>query len=59
MHIYILLSATLSVKLLFSFVVYKNNKSAFARLSLPAKSVVIGGGWIASYGLLQLIEGVI
>jgi hypothetical protein len=59
MNIYVILSMTLSLKLLFTFFVYKKNKHTFKRLSLPAKGAVIGGGWLASYGLLQIVEGFI
>jgi hypothetical protein len=50
------MSVTLSLKLLFTFFVYKKNKQSFKRLSLTAKGAVIGGGWLASYGLLQIVE---
>ncbi|HEY2454402.1 MAG TPA: hypothetical protein VGI71_17625 [Scandinavium sp.] len=59
MNIYVIMSVTLSLKLLFTFFVYKKNKQSFKRLSLPAKGAVIGGGWLAGYGLLQIVEGFI
>jgi hypothetical protein len=50
---------TLTAKFLCSVVIYKKNKHIFKRMSLPAKGAVIGGSWAASYGLLQLINGII
>ncbi|MCS2171069.1 hypothetical protein MUU46_12180 [Scandinavium sp. TWS1a] len=59
MNIYAVVISTFATKLLLSFVIYKKNKHVFKRMSLPAKGAVIGGGWLASYGLLQLINEVI
>ncbi len=59
MNIYAVVISTFAVKLLFSFVIYKKNKHVFKRMSLPSKGAVIGGGWLATYGLLHLINEVI
>jgi len=59
MNIYMVVLITLAAKFLFSVVIYKKNKHVFKRMSLPAKGAVIGGSWAASYGLLQLINGII
>lgn len=59
MNIYAVVLTTFTAKFLFSVVIYKKNKHVFKRMSLPAKGAVIGGGWLASYGLLQLINEVI
>ncbi|TDN51541.1 hypothetical protein [Scandinavium goeteborgense] len=59
MNIYAVILTTFAAKFLFSVVVYKKNKHVFKRMSLPTKGAVIGGSWAASYGLLQLINGII
>ncbi|MCS2157495.1 hypothetical protein MUU48_11290 [Scandinavium sp. H11S7] len=59
MNIYVILSITLSVKILLSYALYKKHQMAFKRMSLPTKSAVIGSGWLATYGLFQLLEGII
>lgn len=54
-----LLAVTVTVKLVISFAIYLKARHAFAGLSLPAKGAVIGGGWLASYGIFQFLEGII
>lgn len=59
MDIYAFFLIAFSLKLAFSFFIYKKNKESFTRMSLPTKGAVIGGGWLACYGLFQLFEGLI
>lgn len=56
MHTVVILLGVFAAKCLLSFVVYLRAKHALARMSLPAKGAVIGCTWLASYGLVQLIE---
>lgn len=59
MNIFAVAAIGFSLKLVLTVTLYRKNKMAFKRLSLPAKGAVIGGGWLASYGIFQFIEGII
>lgn len=56
MHTAVILLSVFATKMLISFVVYLRAKHVLAKMSLPAKGAAIGCTWLASYGLVQLIE---
>ncbi|WP_330984109.1 MULTISPECIES: hypothetical protein [Enterobacterales] len=56
MSLFTILLITFAAKTLISFVVYLKTKHVIARMSLPAKGMVISSSWLFSYGISQLVE---
>ena len=52
----LIILTTVAVKLLVSFFIYGKTKHVFSSMSLPVKGVVIGSGWLFTFGLFHLLE---